>query len=127
VQARRSSLPGVLLGDLNAVEGTAALAALTDAGLIDAFRAVNPAAPGPTVWQRIDAPESTVRRRVDYVFLVPGLEVAGRVAASRVVLDTPGRGPEGRPLWLSDHRGVLAELRLASPSTAATAVGSGHR
>jgi hypothetical protein len=34
------------------------------------------------------------------------------VVASRVVLDAPGRRPDGRPLWPSDHYGVLAEIVL---------------
>lgn len=39
----------------------------------------------------------------------------GRVPASRVVLDRPGRGPDGGPLWPSDHYGVLAEIELPGP------------
>ena len=50
------------------------------------------------------------RRRVDYIFLVPGLEIRGDVAASRVVLDVPHRLADGTTLWPSDLYGVLAEL-----------------
>ena len=75
----------------------------------------NPSAPGLTVWQRVEAPEPTVRRRVDYVFLVPGTELPGMVRGSRVVLDVPGARPDGRVLWPSDHYGVLADLAVLPP------------
>jgi endonuclease/exonuclease/phosphatase family metal-dependent hydrolase len=101
------------MGDFNAVEGSPGIAALTgDAGLVDAFRAANPAAPGLTVWQRLEVPASTVFRRVDYVFVLSGTRVPGRVRASRVVLDRPHRLTDGVTLWPSDHYGVLAELEL---------------
>jgi hypothetical protein len=50
------------------------------------------------------------RRRVDFVFLLPGHVVPGRVLSSRVVLNTPGTLANGEVLWPSDHYGVLAEL-----------------
>jgi endonuclease/exonuclease/phosphatase family metal-dependent hydrolase len=106
-------LPSVLMADLNAAEGSPAIAALTEgAGFVDAYRTANPTLPGPTVWQRIEEPAPTVWRRVDYVFVVPGAEVAGRVLSSRVVLDTPRPRPDGKVLWPSDHYGVLAELEV---------------
>lgn len=111
VRTRRGPLPAIVTGDFNATETLPAVAALTNgAGFVDTFRAANPTAPGPTVWQRLEAPEPTVFRRVDYVFLLPGTRVPGRVAASWVVLDAPGRSPDGAVLWPSDHYGVLAEI-----------------
>ena len=116
IQNGRGSLPSVLLGDLNAAEGSAATAALTaDAGFVDAYRTANPTLPGPTVWQRIEEPTPTVMRRVDYVFLVPGTEFGGMVLSSRVVLDTPRHLPDGKVLWPSDHYGVLAEVEIFPP------------
>jgi endonuclease/exonuclease/phosphatase family metal-dependent hydrolase len=113
VQERRAALPALLMGDFNAVEDAPPITALTrEAGFVDAFRTANPGAAGPTVWQRVEAPEATVRRRVDYLFLVAGTATPGRVLASRVVLDQPGRGADGRSLWPSDHYGVLAEVAL---------------
>ncbi|MGH7393494.1 MAG: endonuclease/exonuclease/phosphatase family protein [Candidatus Rokuibacteriota bacterium] len=112
-QARRGALPALVMGDFNSVETSPAIAALTNgAGFVDAFRAANPTAAGATVWQRVRAPGSTVFRRVDYVFVVPGRRVGVHVRASRVVLDTPAREPDGTTLWPSDHYGVLAELEL---------------
>jgi endonuclease/exonuclease/phosphatase family metal-dependent hydrolase len=99
------------MGDFNAGESSPAIRAMTEeAGFIDAYRRANPDATGATAPQRIDAPWSMARRRVDYVFLVPGRAVPGGVAASRIVLDTPHRLPDGTTLWPSDHYGVLAEL-----------------
>ncbi|HSF06136.1 MAG TPA: endonuclease/exonuclease/phosphatase family protein [Methylomirabilota bacterium] len=112
VAARRGPLPAVVMGDFNAVEGGEGMAALADAGLVDAFRAANPTGTGSTVWQQIEAPASTVFRRVDYVLVLPGTAMAVRVRASRIVLDTPGRLANGGVLWPSDHYGVLADLEL---------------
>jgi len=113
VAARRGGRPAILMGDFNAAEGSSAIAALTDeAGFVDAFRVANPAEPGVTAWQRVDAPKPMARRRVDFVFLVPGEETAGRVLASRVVLDRPRHLEDGVVLWPSDHFGVLAEIEV---------------
>ncbi|HSE92168.1 MAG TPA: endonuclease/exonuclease/phosphatase family protein [Methylomirabilota bacterium] len=111
--ARRGALPALVMGDFNSGEASDAIATLMNgAGFVDVFRVANPGEPGATVWQRVDAPAPTVFRRVDYVFIVPGLEVTARVRASRVVLNTPVREPNGITLWPSDHYGVLAELEL---------------
>jgi endonuclease/exonuclease/phosphatase family metal-dependent hydrolase len=112
VAAQRGPLPAILMGDFNATEDSPAITALTAAGFVDAFRAANPTDPGFTVWQPVYAERPTVSRRVDYVFLVPGLTFGGRVLASRVVLNTP-HAPDGNTtLWPSDHYGVLAELEV---------------
>ena len=116
VLAGRGRLPSILMGDFNAVEDAPSIASLVNgAGFVDAFRAANADTPGPTVWQRIEVETPTVFRRVDYVFVLPGTAGSPRVAASRVVLNAPGRLGDGRPLWPSDHYGVLADLVLAEP------------
>jgi endonuclease/exonuclease/phosphatase family metal-dependent hydrolase len=113
MRAHAGPLPALLMGDFNAAESTDWMQALVrDAELVDAFRAANPSAAGPTVWQRPDAPDSTVTRRVDFIFVGRGREVSARVRASRVVLSTPGGLADGTTLWPSDHYGVLAELSL---------------
>jgi endonuclease/exonuclease/phosphatase family metal-dependent hydrolase len=120
---RRGDLPGILMGDFNATEESPTIQRLTrEAGFVDAFRLANPDAAGPTVWQPVTAPAPLARRRVDFVFLVPGRKHAGRVLESRVVLDQPGRRPDGTPLWPSDHYGVLARLALF-PETAPAVAG----
>jgi endonuclease/exonuclease/phosphatase family metal-dependent hydrolase len=114
VLERRGDLPGALMGDLNAVESSEAIGALTrEAGFVDAFRARHPEASGATVWQPVTAPERRAFRRVDYVLIVPGRLSPGTVVDSRVVVDTPGRLPDGTPIWPSDHYGVLADLGVA--------------
>jgi endonuclease/exonuclease/phosphatase family metal-dependent hydrolase len=119
VARHRRETPAVVMGDFNAVESSPPIQALTgDAGFVDAFRAANPDDPGYTVWQPVTEPERRVRRRVDYVFLVPGRAFAGEVLASRVVVDRPGRLPDGSPIWPSDHFGVLADLVLFPPAGA---------
>jgi endonuclease/exonuclease/phosphatase family metal-dependent hydrolase len=119
----RGALPGVLMGDLNAVESSEAIEVLTgEAGFVDVFRSRHPDATGATVWQPVTASERRASRRVDYVFLVPGRTFPGTVLDSRVVVDAPGRLPDGSTLWPSDHYGVLADLAVyPSSATGATA------
>jgi len=79
------------MGDLNAVESSTAIKGLLEeAGLVDAFRAKNPEAPGHTVWQPVLVPERRAFRRVDYVLMAPGRIFPGAVVDSRVVVDAPG-------------------------------------
>lgn len=105
--------PSLLMGDFNTPETSKVLGTLrSEAGFIDAYRIANPETKGPTVWQEIETPESTVSRRVDFILLLSGREATASVRSSRVVLDRPGRLPDGTPLWPSDHYGVFAELEL---------------
>ena len=123
VLERRGDLPGVLMGDLNAVESSEAMTALTrEAGFVDAFRAMHPDTAGATVWQPVTAPERRAFRRVDYVLVVPGRAVPGTVMDSRVVVDAPSRLPDGTLLWPSDHYGVLADLAVFPPSSTGSAL-----
>jgi endonuclease/exonuclease/phosphatase family metal-dependent hydrolase len=113
VGQRRNGLPSILMGDFNFGETSPTIRAMTEeAGFVDVYRRANPDGLGATGWQRIDAEWPMARRRLDYIFLVPGLEVPGEVLGSRIVLNTPHRLPDGRTLWPSDHYGVLAELAL---------------
>jgi endonuclease/exonuclease/phosphatase family metal-dependent hydrolase len=117
VRERRGDLPGVLMGDLNAVESSTAIKSLLEeAGLVDAFRAKHPEAPGYTVWQPVLVPERRAFRRVDYVLMAPGRIFPGAVVDSRVVVDAPGRLPDGSAIWPSDHYGVLADLAVFPPA-----------
>ena len=113
--AERGPLPALVMGDLNTGESASALQELREHGFLDLYREANPTALGATTRQEVLAAVSTVRRRIDYVLLLPGSRVQARVLSSRVVLDTPGQRADGGPLWPSDHYGVLAEIRL-SPS-----------
>lgn len=113
VRDRVGAGPSVLMGDFNTPETAMVLTILrNETGFIDAFRTVNPAAEGPTVWQRIESAAPTVSRRVDFILLLNGLEATVSVRSSRVVLDRPGRLADGTALWPSDHYGVFAELDI---------------
>jgi endonuclease/exonuclease/phosphatase family metal-dependent hydrolase len=112
VGARRGPLPAIVAGDFNTLESAEAYAELLGAGFVDAFRAVNPAATGPTSRQQVHAAQSTVSRRIDFVFVVPGANGVPRVLESRVVLDIPRRRADGTTLWPSDHYGVLAVIEI---------------
>ena len=112
VGARRGPLPAIVGGDFNTTERADAYAELLGAGFVDAFRAVNPGAPGPTSNQRVHAAQSTVSRRIDFVFVVPGANGVPRLVESRVVLDTPRRRADGTTLWPSDHHRVLAVIEI---------------
>ena len=112
VGARRDPLPAIVAGDFNTRESADAYAELLDSGFVDAFRAVNPDEAGSTSRQQVYAGRSTVSRRIDFVFVVPGGKGVPRVLESRVVLDTPRRRPDGSTLWPSDHYGVLAVIEI---------------
>lgn len=123
VRDSRGPLPAILMGDFNAEEDSPVITALTrENGLVDVFRRANPTAPGATVWRGTTTSESTVRRRVDYLFLLPGTAFPGRVLSSRVVADRLGRLPDGTSLRASDHSAVLATIQVfpSSPTSVAT-------
>jgi endonuclease/exonuclease/phosphatase family metal-dependent hydrolase len=112
VRAWRGRMPVMLMGDLNGSDTAPWVAALARDGFVDAFRTMHPTDAGATVWQRVDGPISTVRRRVDYVLVLAGTGATADVRASRVVLDHPGQRADGSPLWPSDHYGVLADVAI---------------
>jgi Metal-dependent hydrolase len=123
VRDRLGAAPSLLMGDFNTPETSNVLTTLRkEAGFVDAFRIANPTAQGPTVWQRIEAPDSTVSRRVDFILFLNGRASTATVRSSRIVLDRPGHLPDGSPLWPSDHYGVLAELDIRPLNRAQAAV-----
>ncbi len=135
VREQRGGHPSILTGDFNTLETSKVLTLLrNEAGFIDAFRSANPTVPGATVWQRILSTESTASRRVDFIFLLMGHTSSVTVTSSKVVLDQPGRLPDGTALWPSDHYGVSADLEIqcrsnldpspTSPSLSASAGGT---
>jgi endonuclease/exonuclease/phosphatase family metal-dependent hydrolase len=122
VRDRRGAGPSLLVGDFNMPDTSKELTRLRgDGGFVDAFRVANPEAWGPTVWQRIHAQDSTVSRRVDFIWLLNGDESTVTVRSSRIVLDRPGQLSDGSVLWPSDHYGVLADLDIVPVDRASAA------
>jgi endonuclease/exonuclease/phosphatase family metal-dependent hydrolase len=126
VRDSRGPLPAILMGDFNAEENSPVITALTrEGGLVDVFRNANPTARGATVWRGTTTSESTLRRRMDYLFLLPGAAFTGRVLSSRVVADRLGRLPDGTSLRASDHSAVLATIQVFPSSPTSVADQSG--
>ena len=103
-----TSLPVVLVGDLNSSPGEMAYENLTAAGLVDTWLEANPTDPGYTGFNDADLlnPIPTLTTRVDHVLTSPGVEVFRSMI---VGIDQDNRTPSG--LWPSDHAGVVATLR----------------
>jgi len=107
----RTSLPTVLLGDLNSRAdgtGTPTHANLLAEGFQDAWSQTHPADIGLTCCHGDDLREvgGPFYSRIDYVLLRNGF----RAAAAGIVGEAPGDRLAG--LWPSDHAGVWARLRL---------------
>jgi endonuclease/exonuclease/phosphatase family metal-dependent hydrolase len=110
-----SAPPSVLVaGDFNALETSPQIQGLISAdgglGWIDAYRQVHPVDPGFTCClpNVTSDPRYPLRRRIDYLFVVPGDPVL-RGVDSRLILEHPARLVGGW-LWASDHLGLFAEL-----------------
>lgn len=100
--------PDVFVGDFNTLEGGPVWQAVIDAGFVDGFRQAEPDDPGLTSGQDIDVAESTVSRRIDYVFVRPGTEPP-QLTDGAVIGDAPVpfSGSDGQTVvWPSDHYGV---------------------
>jgi endonuclease/exonuclease/phosphatase family metal-dependent hydrolase len=87
----------VLLGDLNAEPGSAAIAGLRAAGLADAFVAAGGGPADELTWPA-DEPD----RRIDYLWLSGDLTAGGFAATTTTA---------------SDHRGVTVTIRQVVPSS----------
>ncbi|MFF5446448.1 endonuclease/exonuclease/phosphatase family protein [Streptomyces sp. NPDC012888] len=113
-----TTLPTVLLGDLNSAAGgvgatpgtaTQSHARLVAAGFTDAWTATHPRGPGFTCCQAADLRNttSTLSQRIDYVLYRGKIKA---LAVHRVGESPADRTPSG--LWPSDHAGVSALLAL---------------
>lgn len=95
--------PAVIMGDLNALESSIAIANIKDIGvaLHDAYRAINPDAPGETFygWE----PHITgTGRRIDYIFCNDKIKIKN---SEVVEYNEDGRYP-------SDHNPLTARLLI---------------
>lgn len=107
-ERKRPDEPVVLLGDLNDGPGSVAVRTLVSAGLRDAWRDANPAAPEAGTFNGWN--ESPGAERIDFVLATDGL------VAMSAEIDT--RRPDGR--WPSDHLPVRSGFlpRFAAPDIA---------
>lgn len=110
--------PAIVAGDFNATEDTPQVQALTRQW-VDTYRAAHPNDhdhgndEGHTCCadDLSAGPAETLEKRIDYVFLVPGVERFAEVVSSQRVLDQPFRAADGW-LWASDHVGLLTVVQL---------------
>jgi endonuclease/exonuclease/phosphatase family metal-dependent hydrolase len=100
--------PLVIGGDFNSLPGSAVVNGILEAGVVDARAAVRPGEGGFTTLEgEVTDPASRATERIDYLFVR-----GARVLEVEPFLESPGIGPDGLPLWASDHVGVLARLAL---------------
>lgn len=115
--ALRGKGPVVIMGDLNDVPGSPMYRTIRRAGYADVWATLAPGIGGLTCCHAPDLSnaEPTFDERIDYIF-TKGFDrghrkVVGEVR--RIGINPSARpvGPLG-PIWISDHAGVLATLRL---------------
>jgi hypothetical protein len=119
-----TSLPVVLVGDLNATPESASMAPLHAAGFRDTAVTAATSDPGPTCCFNPTVTGGSLTTRIDYVLYRGSFSpVAQRRVGHRVEDQTPGG------LYPSDHAGVVADLilppGLSTPAPAATATAGG--
>lgn len=113
----RGGFPPILVGDFNAEPDSSEIRYVTglqtldgrSMHFVDGWRMVAPTEPGFTWSNRNDfaRPWLEPDRRIDYVFVgPPRRDGLGKVERCALVGDRPRDG-----VWLSDHFGLLAELR----------------
>ena len=105
--------PQLVVGDFNALPTDATHADMVAAGFIDVGGAVG--AVGATCCQApdLDNPVTQLSGRIDYVFD----RGFSSINSAFIVGDTPFENV--RPLWPSDHAGVIATVDVPEPSTGA--------
>ncbi|HSJ53071.1 MAG TPA: endonuclease/exonuclease/phosphatase family protein [Anaerolineae bacterium] len=113
--AATGSGPAIVAGDLNAREDSPQIQALAR-GWIDTYRFANPGDAGPTCCiDDLAAESEPLEKRIDYLFLVPGLGEGPQVVSCQRVLDRAVRVADGWQ-WASDHVGLLAHIEARSPA-----------
>ncbi len=107
--------PVVVAGDFNTEERSAKMRTLP-ASWVDAYRAANPIAEGPTccIGDLTGGPGEAPTRRIDYLFLISRGDGQMVLRTARRVFDQPFPNPDGWQ-WVSDHMGVMADIELRSP------------
>lgn len=108
----RPELPTIVAGDFNAPPESPQIRMLNRLW-VDAFRAADPEEEAPTccVDGLTAGPDEHLEKRIDYVWLVPGVDTRLEVVEAKRVLDHPSIAGGGW-LWASDHVGLLVVVEL---------------
>ncbi|MEA3439381.1 MAG: endonuclease/exonuclease/phosphatase family protein [Chloroflexota bacterium] len=102
----------IVAGDLNAQEDSVQIKSLSDCW-IDTYRIVNPDLNGFTccIDNINSAPDETLEKRIDYIFIAPGDDTVINISDSQLVFDQPSR-VRNSWLWASDHIGLSVTLGI---------------
>lgn len=112
----------IVAGDLNAADNSKRISLVTNEW-IDAFHGVGAKKPVYTccIDDFTSFNEQSLQERIDYIFLVPGTDWQWSMANARRILDRPFKLSDGWS-WVSDHVGLLVDLRRDHHSTAQSTV-----
>jgi endonuclease/exonuclease/phosphatase family metal-dependent hydrolase len=104
--------PAVVAGDFNAREDSPQIEALTGQW-VDSYRALHPEDEGFTccVDDLSSSTTESLEERIDYVFLVPGVQDVVRVVSSQTLLDQAFQTGDHWQ-WASDHAGLLIDISV---------------
>jgi hypothetical protein len=102
-----TSLPVVLVGDLNATPGSSMMAPVFAAGFQDTALTAPGGDAGPTCCFNATVTGGTLTSRIDYVLYRGAFEATAQKRVGHLVTDRTMGG-----LYPSDHAGVVAELLL---------------
>lgn len=111
---RDSETTVIVAGDFNDVAGSETIARFKRAGFIDLHEAFG-SGPGYTNDRDdidLNAERATHNQRIDYLMMRPPGGRAAEVREVGLFAERPHRESDGTWLWLSDHIGVIATLRL---------------
>lgn len=119
-QTRTPGAAVILAGDFNARPDDPSIRALRETGFVDTMeRAGDPTCeeagdPGCTssTLPLGDNPENLAGRRIDYIFYLSGGDVSLTAEDAELFMDQPVDLGDGRLLWISDHIGVQAVIRV---------------
>ncbi len=116
-----TSLPVVLVGDLNATPDSPAMAPVFAAGFEDTALTAPGADAGPTCCFDATVTGGSLTERIDYVLYRGAFEALAQSRVGHLDTDRTAGG-----LYPSDHAGVVAELRLAPTLNVPAARSAAH-
>jgi endonuclease/exonuclease/phosphatase family metal-dependent hydrolase len=121
----KGEYPVIFAGDFNIISEIGEYTRLNNKlnGFKDVWQTANPNDPGYT-WEpfinwyaKPDYNESTLRQRIDYIFVRDGKEHKWKIQQAQIILNAPQSYEYKRGIaetFASDHFGIMAELELIS-------------